>query len=471
MKPVIKNQTAFFNPQGFLDGNNAPFIIDSNDRRLIKHKNDIKAVLVSLKKVIFFNKNGLSIILDILHDIAKFKKNGIIIGFTDYDKNKFESMKKIFKKSANFNLFENQEVASLLIDEVKEEDKNKRVLVWNEDSEQKNILAVELIERGYSTTIAKDKGDFIARKDNFDIAIENSYLGLYNQKIVAKIKDNIIIYILKDFIDSEFSNMFDIGYHYNLLRVGFKLFVFDMSSVSSVNIHGINFLAKLATGGAEYDALFVVIGSNEHKMTQSFKETLEDAGILFYKDMETLLKDEETVKEAMKNSPTVQKNSQGITKEIVKNLPIFINSTITTIEVMSNIKAEKKAVNAKEMEIKDTDLNEYFAATLGIYGFFECKIILVFSKKLIEESCKILIDENEELTDALLLDTLGEFVNIIGGKTKAELAKKNIDINITLPRTYKDIKLLQEEQKGKKGIQIDFEFNKEPFYFYISNSY
>ncbi len=468
MKPVIKNKTAVFHPQGFLDGNNAPFIIDSNDRLFLKNKNDIEAVLVSLKKVIFFNKNGLSIILDILQDIESNKKN-IIIGFIDYDQKKFDTMIKIFKREINFNLFENQEIASLLIGDVKEKDKDKKILVWNDDTEQKNIITVELIERGYSPVIAKNKGDFVARESTFDIGIQNSYLGFYNKKVVAKIKDNIIIYVLRDYIDSEFSNIFDINYHYNLLRVGFKLFVFDISHVSSINIHGINFLARLATGGAEYDTTFALAGFSESKVTKSLKENLEDTGILFYDSIENFFKDEKTINEAMQNMSFNQKNRQGITKEIVKNLPVFIDSAITTIEVMSQISAVKKSVDAQELKIADKE--GYYAATIGIYGFFECLIILVFSKKLIEKSCHLLLDEEKNIDENLLVDTLGEFVNIIGGKTKAELAKQNIKIDITLPRTYKDIKSFIQSQKGKKGIQVNFEFDNEPFYFYISNSY
>ncbi len=467
MKPVIKNKTAIFQPQGFLDANNAPFIVETQEVELFKKRKDIEGVFVSLKKVIFFNKNGIDEILKRLLEITKERKE-LIIGFTDYDKRKFETLLKIFKDNINCNLFENQKTASLFIGEAREENKNRKIIVYNENTEQKNIIAVELIERGYSTLIAKNREDFEKRKDNFDIAIHRSYLGLYNQKVVAKIKDNAIIYILRNFIDSEFQNIFDINYHFNLLRVGFKLFIFDISHISSMNIHGANFFAKLVTAGAEYNATFVIAGADEKKITKSLKENLELVGMLFYESIEKVFEDKNLIESTSKSNLSVKRNSAKITKEIVKYLPTFIESTINTIEVMSGIKAVKKSVNLKPLNIEGED---YFAATIGFYGYFEAIIILIFSKELIKKSCSILLEEEDEIDDLTLLDTLGEFVNIIAGKVKASLAKENINVNITLPRTYQNIKALLESQKNRKGIQIDFQFDKDPFYFYISNSY
>ncbi len=469
MKPVVKHKTAIFQPQGFLDSNNAPFIIEQNEVLEFKKRKDIEGIFISLKKVIFFNKNGIDELLKRLLDIANERKN-IIIGFTDYDQRKFETLLKIFKDSVNCNLFENQKIASLFIGEAKEENKKRKIIVYNQNTEQKNIIAVELIERGYSVVIAKNQEDFNKKKNSFDIAIQQSYLGLYNQKIVAKIKDNSIIYILRNFIDSQFQNIFDINYHENLLRVGFKLFIFDITNISSMNIHGANFLTKLSTAGAEYNATFVIVGSDEKKVTKALKENLELAGIIFYESIEALFEDKKFIENIMQHSPIAKKNSQGITKEIVKNLPLFIEAAVNTIEVMSGIKAVKTNIQAKPLNIDKTD-KEYFAATIGFYGYFEAIMILIFSKKLIKESCSILLEQEEEIDDLTLLDTLGEFVNIIAGKVKASLAKENININITLPRTYQNIDSLIKSQKKKKGVQIDFEFDKEPFYFYVSNSY
>ena len=57
MRAVVKDGVGIFYPQGFLDGNNAPSFLTIDD---IKATEQLKVdmLLVSLKKVIFFNFNG-----------------------------------------------------------------------------------------------------------------------------------------------------------------------------------------------------------------------------------------------------------------------------------------------------------------------------------------------------------------------------------------------------------------------------
>ncbi len=58
MRAVIKGRIGIFHLQGFLDGNNAPAFLTIDDIKATEALN-IDMLLVSLKKVIFFNKNGL----------------------------------------------------------------------------------------------------------------------------------------------------------------------------------------------------------------------------------------------------------------------------------------------------------------------------------------------------------------------------------------------------------------------------
>ena len=54
MRPTVKGRVAVFHPQGFLDGNNAPAFLTIEDIKATEGLN-IDMLLVSLKKVIFFN--------------------------------------------------------------------------------------------------------------------------------------------------------------------------------------------------------------------------------------------------------------------------------------------------------------------------------------------------------------------------------------------------------------------------------
>ena len=61
MRATVKNRIGVFAPQGFLDGNNAPTFLTLEDIRATEHLS-LDMLLVSLKKVVFFNRNGLVVL-------------------------------------------------------------------------------------------------------------------------------------------------------------------------------------------------------------------------------------------------------------------------------------------------------------------------------------------------------------------------------------------------------------------------
>ena len=102
MRPVGKGRIAVFHPQGFLDGNNAPSFLTVEDIRATEALN-VDMLLVSLKKVIFFNKNGLDVFIRLLLDIRN--KNHITVGLCDYDHTKFKTINAFYGGNLNFSLF------------------------------------------------------------------------------------------------------------------------------------------------------------------------------------------------------------------------------------------------------------------------------------------------------------------------------------------------------------------------------
>jgi CheY-specific phosphatase CheX len=94
-------------------------------------------------------------------------------------------------------------------------------------------------------------------------------------------------------------------------------------------------------------------------------------------------------------------------------------------------------------------------------------VILVFPLGIAKKACELLIGEQTENTD-LILDTLAELVNIVGGKVKTLLGDENISVDITLPRTYPDITSLLEIIQNKKGVQVDLSFNGDKFLFFLT---
>ncbi|MBV5334225.1 MAG: chemotaxis protein CheX, partial [Sulfuricurvum sp.] len=72
------------------------------------------------------------------------------------------------------------------------------------------------------------------------------------------------------------------------------------------------------------------------------------------------------------------------------------------------------------------------------------------------------------VTNEDILDSLAEFVNIIGGRAKILLSENKKHLNITLPRTYADVKTLLEIAQDKKGVQVDLNFEGQNFIFFLT---
>lgn len=296
MKPVIKQKIAFFSPSGFLDGENANDIISPFDVDfLVQIKPE--GAFISLKKVIFFNKRGISVLIETL--IKLREKYGTIVGFCDYNAKKYKMILDMFPDNLNFSLFDTTEIVNFFVGDDLKNAKEKKILVYVEKNEQKNQLAMELYERGFNPVLAKDENDFLAKKNDADFIIEHAYLGKLDKSPTVCIKDNIIIYTLKGFVDSSIDKKFDMKYHNNSLKVGFKLFVFDSAAVSSINVHGVNFISKLSTAGAEYGATIVITGVNTRKLTTKLNNDLEDAGVVTYPSLKDLFDDKELMQEAL----------------------------------------------------------------------------------------------------------------------------------------------------------------------------
>jgi CheY-specific phosphatase CheX/anti-anti-sigma regulatory factor len=463
MRAVIKNGIGVFHPQGFLDGNNvASFLSVEDIEATTKLKADM--ILVSLKRVIFFNRNGLDQFVKMFAKIRKEKH--IIVGFCDYDEKKYNSIKKFYKDELSFSLFKTLTIAELFSNHYNNQ--NKNVLLYSEDKSQRSAMAIELHDRGHNPIIAQNLQDFLEKtknKENYDVIIEDTYLGDMSQNIAARVTANAIIYTLNGFLDNDISTKFNIEYHNNSLNVGFRLFIFDAYKVISMNIHALNFFAKLASASAEYNATICFVGLSFEKTPKKFKEELEDAGIMFFEKMEDILNDKELLEELGATSAATIKNKRTINKQVVSKLPSFINATVETLEMMTNSKAIKENLAIDNLKVQN-DLG-LLCSSIGFYGELDGMIILIFPKEIAKSACELLIGEETD-DEELILDSLGELVNIVGGKLKTILSDNGINISITLPRTYKNFKSLLEVIGERKGVQVDLKFDNEHFTFFLT---
>ena len=463
MKPVVKNGVALFSPQGFLDANNNNAFLSIEE---IQYTSKLKVdmVLVSLKKVIFFNKNGLDIFIKLFDTLRK--NTNIIVGFCDYDLKKFEAIKQFFSGEIEFSLFKSIKIAYLFSSSFQTE--NKNILIYSDDKSQRTAMAIELHNNGHNPIVTQTLEEFEEKKihaDAYDEIIELTYLGQMGQMIASRVSGNAIIYSVSDYLDANINDSFNMQYHKNSLNIGFRLFIFDATKVISMNVHGLNFFTMLANSAAEYNATICFVGLSFEKTPEVFKENLEDAGMLFYEKMEDILENKELLEELGASSAANIKQKRVINKQTILKLPKFIDAAVETIEMMTNAKAVKEAAEVHEINIDEA--KGKIASSIGYYGNMDGMLILIFPTEIAKKACELLIGEKTD-DEELILDTLAELVNVVGGKVKTLLQNDNINVDITLPRTYKDINDLLDIVKNKKGVQVDLSFDNNQFIFFLT---
>ena len=464
MRALVKDGVGVFSPQGFLDGNNGGAFLSLDDIHATSQIKNVDMILVSLKKVVFFNRNGLDVFVKMFTKVREAQS--ISVGFCDYDVKKYDAIIKFYKKELNFSLFVSQEVASLFAASFK--NKNQNVLLYNEDKSQRSAMAIELHDAGHNPVVAQTEKEFKEKKsalEAYDVIIENSFLGQMGQNVSARVTGNAIIYTVSSFLDADIGNMFNIAYHNNSLNVGFRLFVFDAYKVISMNVHALNFFSRLSSSAAEYNATICFVGMTFEKIPITFKENMEDAGIMFFDQMENILGDKELLEELGASSADSGLNRRVINKVTVTELPKFIDATVATIEMMTNSKATKNAVEIHQVEVAEVEGK--IASSIGYYGDMDGMVMLIFPTDIAKKACQLLIGEETDDME-LILDTLGELVNIVGGKIKTLLSEHKINVNITLPRTYPDVDSLLEIAQDRKGVQVDLSFDEDKFIFFLT---
>lgn len=463
MRAVVKDGIGVFKPQGFLDGSSGNSLLSIEDiEATIAHNADM--ILVSLKKVIFFNRNGLDSFVKMFQKVRA--ANHSTVGFCDYDSKKYEAIMRFYKDDISFSLFKTRDIATLFAASYKNQ--NKNVLLYNKDKSQRAAMAIELHDNGHNPIVAQTQAEFDEKssaKNAYDLIITETFLGQMGQKVATRVTGNAIIYTVSSFLDAEIGNTFNIAYHNNSLNVGFRLFIFDAYKVVSMNIHALNFFSKLSSAAAEYNATICFVGMSWDKTPKEFRETLEDSGIMFFDQMDDILQDKELLDELGASSAANVKEKRILNKVIVTELPNFIEATVATIEMMTNSKAIKEA--AKIDKIAITNPEGQIASSIGFYGDIDGMVVLVFPTGIAKKACELLIGEVTDNKE-LILDTLAELVNIVAGKVKTLLADQNISVDITLPRTYPDVAALLEIAQEKKGVQVDLAFDDDKFLFFLT---
>lgn len=453
VKSFLKG-VAYFRPQGFLDANAVSQIITPLDMRNIELKN-IKFVSIDMKKIIATNIAAMKFLNDIFEML--YKKN-VECSIFNLNKNIYELSVRL--ESRFFNIYENEEIEKVF---TSEEKINKPIYLCGiKNEENRNMIIYNLVKKGY-TPIVINSEDEIKEEG---IVIKKSIISKFAKRVSAIVKNNIVYFYLDGFLDNQLVDAFDIEYFRRSLLVGFRVFVFDMNNVKGLNVHGVRFLSKLGVEAAEYGALLAIVGLNSSNVQKKLLEDLEVVGFVFFATEGDLLNSKE-LKEAQENMSAVFKKGKKITKDFVQILPYFVNSTITTIELLTGIKATKEQPAIREVNI-DLDNTKYIASSIGFYGDVDGLLVLIFADSLTKKVSEILL--GEVVKDEELNDIVSEFANIIVGNVKSEFQKVEIEIDLTLPKVFQDLQELNSLVEKRNGIEVKFYFEGEEFYFYLIRS-
>ena len=453
---VIKNirgERLLIKPQGFLDANAASEYITPLDIQKIKN-NNIKYISMDFSKVIAANMNALRFLNDICKDL--FKKYNVESAIFNPNNNIYQVVKNL--KDIYFHIFENELVEKIFFDEDYVEKRPIYVCCIN-DEENKNMLIYYLLKRGYSPKVANNENEI--KEDA--VIIKNSLILKISNIVGAIVKNSIVYFFFDGFLDANLSEMFDIEYFRRNLLIGFKVFIFDMNRVKGMNIHAVRFLKTLGVEAAEYGALLAIVGLDQKAVKEELIKELMDMGYMFFANEEELFNSKE-YEEAISSNEAIYKKGKKITKDFILLLPYFINSTVSTIELMTGVKAKKEQPKITEVNI-DTTKN-YVASSIGFYGDKEGMMILILSEKLTKRISKILLGVEYKSKEELN-DLVGEFANIIVGTVKREIQKHDLKINITLPKVFDEMQNLKNIVINRKGVEVKFYFEDEEFYFYL----
>ncbi|WP_169779497.1 hypothetical protein [Campylobacter curvus] len=437
MKLTFNGSLAIIRPFGFLEGNFLGKHPSKKDIELIEARNTT-CVLLSLKDVTFFSPLWLASMIGKLVEISK--QTGARIGICDYDEGFFELMMKTSSKIINFSLFETEDIASLFFNKIAM-NADEKIVVFNENEEYRAFIAQRLAQRGYKPRVAGHLREFLRVSKNRPYAISaRTHLVSPRKFIQSFVKDDVVIYRIEGIMDSDFVEEFDVEYHQNMLKIGFKFFIFWVNITSALNIRGGEFLIKLSQSSSQFGALLGICGLNQNNTSIDLVNRLKSANMLLYKSLQEFFDDDSTVylkKRIFEIAPS------HITKNIVEILPFIISSTIDTLLPLTN--AQIVCADTKVQTYDVSNENDFVRACVLFYGDFEMRFILGLKKDKAEKICKILAPKDLENG---YLSGYSQAFSIIVNKILSSLLQKEPGVKVTMPKILINERFFDRVSKG-----------------------
>lgn len=157
-----------------------------------------------------------------------------------------------------------------------------------------------------------------------------------------------------------------------------------------------------------------------------------------------------------------------ITKDLIGNIPIFMDNAVETLVTLTGLDAKKNFHTIQPLNI---DLpKDIVVAMMSFRGALKGNFMLLFPRSLAILALDSMLGEEIDSGDTeYILDGVGELCNIITGNTKTSLSEKNIDVTFDLPKTFSSMQSANEHMGVGNGILVDMQLENKPFYMFIAS--
>lgn len=168
-----------------------------------------------------------------------------------------------------------------------------------------------------------------------------------------------------------------------------------------------------------------------------------------------------------KPTPDTQAPKLTLSKNLVANLPLFIDTAVDTLMTITGLNAQKvsHAISLFKEDITDAVV----CSIMKFNGDMSGSFVLIFPKDLASNAIEAMIGESLEADEEALKDGIGEFSNIITGSSKTKLQTKKINVLFELPQTFTTLAQTKQHLSGGNGIWIEMKLENRPFYMFITN--
>ncbi len=159
--------------------------------------------------------------------------------------------------------------------------------------------------------------------------------------------------------------------------------------------------------------------------------------------------------------------SLGLSRELIINLPVFIDTAVNSLVTITGLEAQKIKHEIRPFNEKISA--QVIIAAMKFKGDISGIFFLVFPRELALVALEAMLGESVEADDtAAIVDGVAEFCNIITGATKSIFSNKKLKVLFELPKTYLSLQVALSNTLGSNGVWIDMQLDEKPFYMFIT---